>query len=113
MSRQIGTRRSLVETLESRTLMAADFGATALTDGVLSVTGTRGADVIVVQPNSDVTKLDVLLDGSLLGTFNLTGEGAVTSIAIDGKQGNDTITVDTAVLLNAALLGAQGNDTLT
>ncbi len=106
-----------IEALEERRLFShAPLLGTAAIDssGMLNVVGTRKADVIRVLVNAtDATKLDVSINGSVAGSFDLS---AITNgIHIDGGKGNDDIGVDEsngAVARPLTMLGGQGNDTL-
>jgi hypothetical protein len=81
------------------------IGAIVLEDGVLTVGGTRGDDVIRVQ--ADGAGVSVLLNGVTFGPY--TG---VSALALYGQQGNDLLEVDDALTLPALLDGGLGNDTL-
>jgi hypothetical protein len=98
-----------VERLEDRSMMAAGLSAALSSTGVLTITGTSGADAITVHDlNSKVT-----IDGI---TSSYTAS-QVKSIVINGGGGNDKITLDNggkagglgiAVTINETA----GNDTL-
>lgn len=79
-----------------------------LSRGTLRVTGTRGADQLVITP---------ALDGSLQATLNGFSQrfaaGDVRRIVLSGGRGDDLLTVDSAITLPAALLGGAGNDRLS
>ena len=92
--------------------IAADPVAT-LERGVLSVTGTSGADSISVILDSTGKNIDVSLNGAS-ATFPLA---SVTSISIDAAGGNDSVALQRgdgsrAVPVPADILGSNGNDTI-
>jgi Ca2+-binding RTX toxin-like protein len=99
-------RRLGIEGLERRTMMAAD-----LVNGTLSIVGTNGNDNIEVQ---------VAVGGAHAGELQVDVNGEqsfftvaqVSSIEIAGRSGNDDITVDDNVLIDATINGGQGNDTI-
>jgi Ca2+-binding RTX toxin-like protein len=95
-----------MESLESRTLLAAD-----LFNGLLTVVGTNGNDNIQVQvatsgPNAGQLQVDV---NGAQSFFNVAQVGA---IQVFGLKGNDQITVDDNVAINASIGGGKGNDTI-
>ncbi len=99
-------RRLGMEPLETRTMLAAD-----LLNGTLSIVGTKGNDNIQVQ---------VAVSGPHAGEFQVDVNGQqsffavnqVTSIQILGLGGNDQITVNDNVAINATIRGGKGNDTI-
>jgi Ca2+-binding RTX toxin-like protein len=103
---------TLVQSLESRTLFAANpVGTAVITDGMLDVTGTNRSDEIHVAVNaSDATKLDVTINGAPALQFNLADVTA--GIRVSGGNGSDTLLVDANVLLSADLRGGNGKDVL-
>ena len=125
----------MFETLETRRLLAA---TAVLTDGLLTVTGTEGRDVIEmyqsrVRSNTDLTAGDptvvrVDVNGESVGTFTFE---RVESISVNGLGGDDTIALGLVtprpesfvergftytplggLKQPATLEGAAGNDTL-
>src|SRR5262249_2537814 len=63
-----------------------------LNGSVLRVDGTAGADELSVRVSAtDSTKLGGVAGGSVVGAF---GRSAVTSIKVQGHEGDDTFTVD-------------------
>lgn len=95
-------------------LLAADPADGTRT--ALFVGGTSGNDVISIRPaNAAGTDLAVTVNGADLGTFSPTG-----SLYVFGGAGDDTITLQTAVIggatvsvaVPALLYGGAGNDTL-
>lgn len=104
-------RRLRVEALENRWLPASGI-TTALRSGVLSIVGTDSADSIVVRQTA-AHSVTVTASG-----FNKSFTN-VNSISIDGRAGDDRITVDTRTTdarriapLSAKIFGGIGNDTL-
>jgi hypothetical protein len=71
----------------------------------LIVSGTSGSDMIRVTNTS--TGARVILNGTNLGTFNLTGV-----LKVYGSDGDDHINIDNDILNTTELLGNAGNDTL-
>jgi len=76
-------------------------------DGILVVIGGSDSDTIAVT--TDGTNIIVTANGSTLTTKTVA---SLTGLRLNGKGGNDVITVDSAVLLPATLLGGAGNDSL-
>jgi titin len=87
-------------------------GAQIITDSTdstktaLVVGGTSGNDTI--QLTKSKSTVQVTLNGSSLGTFSPTGY-----LIVYGQDGNDTISVDSALSNPTMLYGGAGNDTLT
>ena len=103
-----------VEPLELRRLLAADPGGTATIDAStprLDVEGTRRADAIQVSLNGTTGQVDVAINNAAAGSFNTAQISA--GIRIDGRAGNDTITVGSGITLPVEVLGDKGNDTIT
>lgn len=77
----------------------------------LRITGTRNADVIVVepQPKSQPDQMRVVRGGKVILTFISTD---VNNIVIFGQEGNDKITVSAALQQPAIIFGGNGNDTI-
>jgi Ca2+-binding RTX toxin-like protein len=99
----------VMEACEGRWMLAAHASAD-LAGGVLTVIGTRHKDDIAILVNTgDATKLDVTRNGALVGQFNVAD---VTAIFVNGRTGNDRISVDPTLTVPATLMGAQGKDTL-
>ena len=102
MRRSCQLRRLFVENLECRRLLAAD-----LDGGVLTIDGTNKSDRISVSlVNTDV---NVTLNKQTF-TFVATD---VTSIEINGGNGNDWISIDGGVSQDAIIDGGAGNDRIT
>ena len=103
--------RPTLEGLEGRTLFAVAPAAAVLSpNGLLDVTGTRRSEDIHVGLNAGGTQLDVSVNGTLLGSFDLS---QVTGIRVDAGNGRDNVVVDAAVNVAATLMGGNGGDTLT
>jgi Ca2+-binding RTX toxin-like protein len=95
-----------VEGLESRTLLSA-----TLSDGVLTVTGTAGADRIEVQNRSDKGQIKLELNGR----ETKYAFSSVTKIVIDGLAGNDVISYsgrDGGLNVPGVLNGGDGDDSI-
>jgi Ca2+-binding RTX toxin-like protein len=95
-------RRVLLEPLENRCMLAAsDFQP-------LAIEGTASDDVIVVEAVEGSSKrVLVRVNGVQTGPFQPLG-----AIAIQGLQGNDSITIQAAVSLPSVIDGGAGLDTL-
>lgn len=74
-------------------------------DGVMTILGTQGRDVIAVLRAG--SRLRVLVGGQNFGTF-----GGVESIQVFGEGGNDIIQLAAKVQQDARLHGGDGNDLL-
>jgi Ca2+-binding RTX toxin-like protein len=86
------------------------FVPAALVNGDLIVNGTYGDDTITINPNSDVSKLDVTINGQLAGTFSLND--ITGHIEARGFTGTDKITLAAGITADAQLFGGSGNDIL-
>ncbi len=94
------------EELERRRLLSA-----SLSSGLLTITGTSGADSITVQQDS------ISLTVSDNGAVSTFGIDKVQKLSIDLKAGNDFLRLSRkdrthAVKAPATILGGSGNDTL-
>src|SRR5687768_6160541 len=100
-----------IEPLEGRALFAGTplaFAEAAFLGGTqLRIQGTAAGDAITVARNDD----GGLVVGNT-GGWSHTFSGNYKSLRIDGGAGNDRITLDPAVTLDAILYGGAGNDTL-
>lgn len=116
-----------VESLESRELLACVLGPGATYDavtGVLAVAGTNGGDNIAVlvqatDPDSvpgsgdETSDLIVTRNGNQVASCSLLDALApVSTLVIDGGNGNDNITVDDAVLVAVQADGGNGQDSI-
>ena len=117
---RVGARltRPVAENLEGRTMFVGDplpvseaayLGGTQLRVGgtQLRVDGTAGDDHITVA-RSEAGGL-VISDST---GWSVTKSGSYKSLQINAGGGNDTVTLDASVDVNAVLFGAAGNDTL-
>lgn len=82
--------------------------------GVWTIGGTTDADDVVVvdRDPADVARLRATINGVVVGTRRELG---VQLIRIDGRAGNDTISVDVpgSTRLRTELTGGRGDDTIT
>jgi Ca2+-binding RTX toxin-like protein len=80
----------------------------------LIVGGSNAADTILVRQGSSSAYLDVVVNGVDKGQFAIAStSGAIGRIIVYGHDGNDSITVNTNVQIDAVLYGEAGDDTLT
>ena len=91
------------EPLESRQMMSA-----SASHGVLTITGTSGADVISV---SQLSNGNVRVNDN--GTMRTFSNFAVNQVRVNAGSGNDKVTIETSVTRPATIKGQAGNDTLT
>ena len=90
-------RNLTFESLESRKVLSAN--SIALTGDVIHIRGTNHADVISVErvtsgPNID--KVQVTLNNRqefFDYDYNGTGTGSITGVIIQGRRGDDQITI--------------------
>ena len=119
---QTGRRRGFqpgIECLEDRSLMAAHLTAT-LSNGLLRVDGTAGADHIVIRQKHN----QISVDGTVI---KVRGQGSVASVSADsvnrvevrGLEGDDFIQVggdslsgSNALLKPTRIWGGAGNDVI-
>src|SRR5215210_5657884 len=80
---------SLIEQLESRTLLSA-----SLVSGVLKITGTTGDDTITVGLNGAKTKITVQQSGAATKSFT---RSAVKSVSILAGNGADNVTINPGI----------------
>jgi Ca2+-binding RTX toxin-like protein len=103
------TAKSVVESLEGRTLCAATPTAVVV-NGMLEVTGTRRAETIEVSVDVvDSTKVNVSITGAATQQFNLVDIAA--GVRVNGASGGDVISV-LGLSLPCELSGGNGRDTL-
>lgn len=105
MSRNKNNSKSVIETLEGRTMMAAQPLSIAINGSELVINGTNKNDAITLTQNgSELTIGNTDWSTTLTNTF--------TSIRVNGSAGNDKVTVDASVTTNTKLFGGLGKDTL-
>jgi hypothetical protein len=93
--------------LESRTMLTAVPLGVKFSRGLLTVTGTTGNDQITItHVGTDWT----ISNGA---EWSMDKIAAVTKVNVNGKAGNDTITLDSTVTIPATLLGDLGDDAIT
>ena len=99
--------RPMLERMETRRMLASTV------TGVLTVTGTKASDTIVIRLNeNDDAQLDVTINGDA-EAFQVEN---IESIEVFGLEGRDTITISDAngvIEIEAFVGGGHANDTLT
>jgi Ca2+-binding RTX toxin-like protein len=111
------SRPAFVEALETRRLLSAApvEPSAEIAGGELRVFGTKGADQITVSLNeSDATKVDVNVNGTVLGSF-LLSDVSSSRVEVHAGKGDDFVLVDESfglVPLSLVAYGEQGSDTL-
>ena len=95
--------RALFDRLEPRIALST----IAIAGDTLTITGTPGADRILIEATSRKEFVRVVLDGKDAGRF-----GPVASIAVDAGAGDDVVVVGPHVTQQAVIDGGPGNDTL-
>jgi hypothetical protein len=75
----------------------------------LKVVGSAASDSIAVGTNG-TGDFTITANGAPLAPVPMAG---ITGIVVVGKTGNDTITVDPSILLQATLRGSAGNDSIS
>jgi Ca2+-binding RTX toxin-like protein len=85
--------------------LVADLCDSSQTD--LLVLGSGGNDTIQIL-KAGISNVQVKVNNVALGTFAPTG-----AVIVDGRDGNDTITVDSQLSMPRVLYGGTGNDTIT
>ena len=98
----------VVEELEQRRMLSVAPAPFLGSGGVLTISGTRRADVITVARNGRRGMLDVTVDGRV-SAFKAS---RVHSFAVTAGAGDDQILVSPKVALNANIDGGDGTDTL-
>lgn len=105
MSRSQHNRNAMIETLEGRTLLAAQPLSIDINGSELVITGTNKADAITITQNgSELTIANKDWSTTVTNTFS--------SIRVNGSKGNDKVTIDASVTTNTKLFGGAGKDTL-
>ncbi|HVT88351.1 MAG TPA: C2 family cysteine protease [Tepidisphaeraceae bacterium] len=95
-----------LESLESRTLMAAVPLNVVSLGTQLKIIGTAGNDQISIKYSGS----NLLITNT--GGWSTTVAGTFKTIVVDGGAGNDAIGLDATITQNAVLYGSAGNDTL-
>ncbi len=99
-----------MEACETRRLLSHGGGSAVLTDGLLTVNGTRRSDEIMVSVDmTDATKLDVVINGNQVNQVVLAD---VTGILVNGGNGNDHISIENTLTIPSTLMGGNGKDKL-
>ncbi|MGI9455757.1 MAG: hypothetical protein ACR2NU_04300, partial [Aeoliella sp.] len=112
--KRIARRQRRFESLESRTLLAADFIAAPIDavitpvppEGLLVIEGTEEADVIRVFVTGE--RLNVVVNGELEQHDN----SAIDRIHIHAKDGNDRVHVSANVFQSTWTWAGNGHDTV-
>jgi Ca2+-binding RTX toxin-like protein len=101
-------RRIGFEQLESRRVLAGNLqsGLAEINAGRLEVFGSNKSDSILVS--SDGTSIAVKINEQ---SYSFASAD-ITSIAIDGRKGNDRLEVDESISLPSIIRGDEGNDRL-
>src|SRR5689334_20313362 len=99
-------RRCLAfESLEARRVLAS--GNIAFANGYMGFRGTNGDDVMKVEHIGSQYKL------TLNGRYAFVDDvGPLKGVVLDGRAGNDDITIDPSVTALVGVLGGKGNDTI-
>ena len=98
-----------LELLEPRRLFAAIVTAVMGDDGIMVITGTSRADnVSVLEHFPGVGIYDIFANGRMIDQF-----GSGNAIRIDGRRGNDILSVAPGILIPATIVGRNGNDQIT
>ncbi|MGB7325794.1 MAG: agmatine deiminase family protein [Rubripirellula sp.] len=102
-------RRSRLETLETRQLMAANL----MSDGTWNISGTNRSDEIyVARDTSNPSVLIAEINGRIVDE---QFESDVSKIQIKGRRGNDLIEIDQSagrIAIPTVLQGNSGNDVI-
>src|SRR4051794_27148460 len=97
-----------METLETRRLLSAAVQGT-----VLNIAGTAKDDRIVASLKHDDSSMLEVHVGRHVSEFS---RGGIKSIRIEGRRGDDSITIDQsngAIKIGALVLGGSGDDSIT
>src|SRR5208283_5072557 len=78
----------------------------------LFVGGTAGSNTIQVLATSVANQLDVTLASSI-ASFNQDFTGSFSRIVVYGGQGNNEISIDSRITLNAMVFGGSGYNILS
>jgi len=85
-----------------------DIAHTLISGGILYVGGSDGNDTIAINAGGGSGSVAVAINGLNQGTFS-----ALSRVVVYGGAGNDVISVQSNVLLDAWLFGGGGNDVLS
>jgi hypothetical protein len=105
-------RIMMIEPLDQRRLLAATGGSVTLANGILTVAGTAGNDVIevaIVRDAADVQFVQITENAAAVA-FPLAD---IRQVNVFAGAGNDAVRVDPSVALNTVLHGGNGNDSLS
>jgi hemolysin type calcium-binding protein len=94
--------KDLVERLEGRLLMAA-----TLRGGTLNLAGTADDDTMTVALNG--ASIDVTINGEVQ---SFDAAGLTRGIRANGGAGDDEISIDAGINVNARMTGGKGDDTM-
>jgi Ca2+-binding RTX toxin-like protein len=105
-------RRPMFEALEDRKMLAAGYH-----HGYVIINGTKGNDDIQVQsipqqPTQNNPNPAPLLQVEINGQTTTFSQSVIKGIVINGKRGDDHITVDASVTNLVGILAGAGNDTV-
>jgi len=114
------TYRPCVEKLEDRSLLAANFTASLSAGGLLRVTGSDASDTIVVrQVHNRISVNGVAIakpNGQKVATV---AAGAVKSILVNARGGNDKVRLNSEAVAGqqplaavVGVVGGNGNNTI-
>jgi Ca2+-binding RTX toxin-like protein len=108
---KVSAQAVVIESCEPRRLLSAATGSVApIVDGLLSVSGTRHGDNIMISIDSgDNTQLDVVINGTQITQVSAAD---VTRIKVNGGNGMDHITVENTLMIPAELIGGNAKDIL-
>jgi hypothetical protein len=99
---EIMSTKNLVERLEGRLLMAA-----TLRGGNLNITGTPDDDTMSVALSG--AGIDVTINGQVQ---SFSADGLTRGIRANGGAGDDEISIDSGISVNARMTGGKGDDTM-
>ena len=100
------SRPAACEVLERRVLWSGAPGEAVLANGLLSIAGTEGNDVVAVSVSEG--RVHCLVNGAA----SSYDAGQVTGVVVEAGAGDDTLTMDASVGVPVTLLGGDGNDSL-
>ncbi|MCA9051857.1 MAG: hypothetical protein KDA89_24130, partial [Planctomycetaceae bacterium] len=104
----VGHRQEFPAVAQAATTVEAAEGVATLLNGNLIIIGTSRNDRIeVLRDRRDSSVVKVKLNGRSLGSFAPTG-----LIRVEALAGNDRVTIDSRIEINAIIDGGEGNDRL-